>query len=284
MIGGSTANDGNLFVAAAYGNDVNNGAMLSTGNVDTGGDFASVAAVSNTQAAGRDTSTIAATASGANIIRTMIEDNVTGAGVSTSGNTIQASAHGNRATANELIVSGNNIDTASTTPTTGVTTTFDGSGNAVLTANASFAVQNAQSETGAISASQLDNPATPTTAAGMLTVVGGDVADATILSEANRSVASATGNSANSTLSVAANGIASTTGLQNFQTSDADLSADIGLQGTIGTDPINFAGVSGAGVITGTGSSLTGGSILTLDAVTTIAFDFSAPSALPALR
>lgn len=257
VIGSTVSNASNNFVAAAYGNDAANSATLAVDNIDSGDSgFASVAAVSNTQAAGAPGSTIAATATGGNVVFTGIQRDVTDSSVSTSGNAIQALAYGNRASGNTLTVAGaNNIDTVSETPTTGVTAASGLAGDLGLTANASFAVQNAQSANGMIRASQLDDPIIPTVAAGVLTTVGGDVTNASLTSASNQSTASATANSAVNGVSIAGNRLATTSGVQNFQSNNAQISALIGLPGVPGTpasggtDPVDFTFVAtGSGI------------------------------------
>lgn len=235
----TVANTANAYVAAAYGNDAANGATFKVGNVDGIG---TIGAIANTQSAGDATSQISASASGGNVILTSIEDNVSASGVSTSDNAIQALAYGNRATGNVLTVTGNNINSLSAK---GVTATpAGGDGDLVLATSASFAVQNAQAAHGSISATQLDNadPALATTSASVLTTVGsrdddtnavisGDVQNATVTSEGNRLTAAATGNSGASGVSLTGNQVTASTGVQNFQVTDAAISANIGLAG-----------------------------------------------------
>lgn len=253
----TVANTDNAYVGAAYGNDAANSAKLSLGNVDTDG-FAAIGAIANTQSAGTTGSKIAATAAGDSVVLTSIDDNVSASGVSTSDNAVQALAYGNRATGNVLTVTGNNLDSASATAT-GVSATPTGvDGSLALATTSSFSVQNAQAAHGNISATQLDNadPALAATSANVLTTIGtesrgtGDVTNATVTSEGNLLTAAATGNSGVSGVSLTGNQIASSTGVQNFQVTDAAISANIGLAGTPGNpNPDDFTyGVTGTGL------------------------------------
>ncbi|TNE45366.1 MAG: S-layer family protein [Sphingomonadales bacterium] len=278
----TVANEGNAYVAAAYGNDGANAMMLDIGNVDAGG-FAAIGAISNTQAAGDATSAISATATGGDVILTAIEDDVTASGISTSDNLVQALAYGNRTTGNSLTVEGNNITSVKSGGSSiNVNASAPVDGDVSIANGMAFAVQNAQAAHGEITASQLNGaPASATGSAAVLTTIGttaadtGLVAGASVMSEGNRLLASATGNSAVSGVSLEGNQIAASTGVQNFQTSDADLSAYIGLAGSPGIDPINYPGNSGSGTIAGGTSSMGSGSVLTLNSGATLTLDYS---------
>ncbi|KPQ34698.1 MAG: hypothetical protein HLUCCX21_01390, partial [Porphyrobacter sp. HL-46] len=176
---------------------------------------------------------------------------------STSGNAIQAMATGNRAAGNILSVSGTNIATGANIGTAGGMTNVQTGGDRILAANASFTVQNAQSTLGNIQASQLDSPTAPSTAAMIVTGVSGDLTNSTVVSQANTSTAQVTANSAVSGVNIAANDLATTSGVQNYQDNTAGVSALIGLAGTPGTP-----GTSGTPeapfTYTATGSGLVG--------------------------
>ena len=261
----TVANTANAYVAAAYGNDAANSATFELGNLDG---LDTIGAIANTQSAGDATSQISASASGGSVILTSIEDDVEASGVSTSGNAVQALAYGNRATGNVLTVTGNNINSTSAK---GVTATSTG-GDLTLATSATFAVQNAQAAHGSIAATQLDNadPALATTSAGVLTTIGsrdddtdavisGDVQNATVTSEGNRLTAAATGNSGVSGVSLTGNQVTASTGVQNFQVTDAAISANIGLAGddTETTTPFSYI-ITGTGLTFGDGALLTG--------------------------
>lgn len=265
----SVANETNSFVAAAYGNDASNGIDLDAGTIDVGGHVA-VANVTNTQSVA---SAISATATGDDLVLTVIEDNVVDSGVSTSGNTIRALATGNRAgengsVGNSLIVSGTTIDTSGPIGlgSPGMSVSFvGGSGGETreLNANAAFTIQNAQSAQGSISASLVDDVDDPTSSASVRTVIGatrvdpgmpnpgasdGSILGSSVVSDGNLITAAATGNVALNRLALDGNAIATTSGATNFQSSSADLAAVVGAEGMLGSlgGPFNF-------VITGTG-------------------------------
>jgi hypothetical protein len=261
VTGSAVSNTGNAFVAAAYGNDATSAAKLALGTGVTTAGFSSVANVTNAQAVtGSD---ITATATGGTVVKTRIDDNVATSTVSTSGNQIQALAFGNRSTGNTLDVTGNTIDTASATPRTGAV-----SNGAVLTTDASFSVQNAQSGSGTVTATQRDGLAGVGTAASVLASIGGSVTGSTVAAGGNTSTASATGNSAANGLSLAANALSTSSALQNFQTTSASVNALIGQAGTPGSpgtpaDPFSFnaTGSGLVGSVVGSNVTLTGGTL-----------------------
>lgn len=249
----SVTNSSNALVGAAYGNDAANAATVTLGQIDTGidGGFAAVANVTNVQAVGGGAA-IRAEATGGDVVLTDIGESVTDSSVTTSGNAVQALAYGNRSTGNTLNVEGTNIDTA---PALGDSVR----GGATITAgalvtNASFSVQNAQAGQGSITATQRD---LIDDASQVRVTVGDGVSNSSIAAEDNLSVASATSNSAANSLGVSATGLQTTSAVQNFQTTSANVSALIGLAGvpgspgSDGTDdaPFNF---------TTTGDSVTG--------------------------
>lgn len=277
----SVANETNSFVAAAYGNDASNGIDLDAGTIDVGG-HAAVANVTNTQSVA---SSISATATGDDLVLTVIEDNVEASSVSTSGNTIRALATGNRAgengsVGNSLTVSGTTIDTASASFTPGLSVEFAGGGVTELTANAAFTIQNAQSAQGSISASLVDDVDDPTSSASVRTVIGatrtdpgasdGSILGSSVVSDGNLIAAAATGNVASNRLAIDGNSVATTSGATNFQTSSADLSATVGVAGLlagVGPDtPFTFeaTGTGLAGNTVGSTVTLTAGT-LTVD-------------------
>lgn len=232
LLGSSASNDSNALVGAAYGNDVNNDMVLAVGTLTTTGGIAPVGNITNTQAVGG--SDIAAVATGTNVVATDIEDAVVGSSVSTSANTVQVLAFGNRAEGNDLKVTGTTVDTAVASPDIAgaVTAQAIGADLVLLQADASFSVQNAQSGSGSVLASQLDDATTPTAAATIRTSIGDDILGSSVISDGNRSLADATSNRASNSLAIEANSVATTSGLQNFQTTNADVSALIGMEAT----------------------------------------------------
>lgn len=223
---GSVTNEGNAYVAAAYGNDATNGAKLALGTGTTVAGAATVGNLTSVQnVAGAD---ITATASGGSVVRTAIEDDLAASTVSTSGNQIQALATGNRASGNTLAVTGNTLATQTVAPgalSNGVT----------ATANAAFSVQSVQTGSGSVTATLRDGVPVGGTSAQIRTDVGGDVTGSTVVSNGNSASASATSNSAANGLTLAGNGVATSSALQNLQTTSASVNALIGQAGTPGT-------------------------------------------------
>ncbi len=263
----SARNELNAVVAAAYGNDAASAIAIDAGNIGIDileeGEGAAVANVTNTQAVAAD---ISATASGGSVIQAAVDGDVIGSSLSASKNIIQALATGNRATDNSVTVTGTNIEAAGD-GRGGVTFDTD---SGVLAANASFSVQNAQSAHGTVTASQLDNPDSPATAAGVLASVLGDVIGSSVSADGNRSLASATANSAANALSIDVNSLATTSAVQNFQSARADVTALIGLPGTPPTPgtsdaPFNFTveGDNVVATVTGGVATLTAGTLYT---------------------
>jgi hypothetical protein len=263
VTGSSVTNEKNNFVAAAYGNDAASTATLGlgTGVAVVGG--ASIGNVTNVQdVTGADTA-VTATATGGNVVRTSIEDAVTGSTVSTSSNQIQALAFGSRAS-NGLSVTGNGIDTAGTPIALGGAS-FDGTG---ATTDAAFSVQNVQSGAGSVTATQRTGT---TSAAQIRSQIGGDVSNSTITADNNGSSAAATSNSAVNTLGLSGNSLATSSALQNLQMTGASVNALVGSAGTLGssgTPDVPFAfevqvlADSGFGGITvGAGTTITSGSV-----------------------
>jgi hypothetical protein len=253
--GSSVTNDGNAYVAAGYGADAANAATLALGNVNAvGGGFAPIGSLANAQ---NSTGDITATASGGDVVTTEIDRDVAGSTVSTSGNTIQALGFATHASQNALTVDGGVINTTPATGTAGGVSYAGDITGGTMTANAAFDLQNAQSAQGSVTASQLDNPTTPTTAAGVLTTVAGDVANSTLTSASNQSLAGANGNAATNTLTLTADNAATSTGLQNVQYSNAALSSQIGLKGSEGAPGFSTAASgSGSGFLSVAGDTL----------------------------
>lgn len=216
LASGSVANDRNAFVAAAYGNDAASGLALAVNNVNGAG--ASVANVTSTQAVAGKNTVISAIAAGGTAVRTAITGAVDKASVSSSDNTAEALAYGSRATGNTVKVTGNNIDTAG--PTIAGATLVGG----VLSTNAAFSVQNAQSGQGTVSA-QRSGGAT------VRTSIDGAVSGSKVMASDNTSMAGATSNSAVNGVSIDAVGVATTTAVQNLQLSSASVTSLTGQEG-----------------------------------------------------
>ncbi len=247
--GSSAINDGNTVVAAAYGTDSLNRGGLTVGTLDTGDvdpDYSAVLNVTNAQTLAT-ASTVTAEVYGSRTVNTDINDgegDVVESSVSTSSNTIQALAYGNL-TDNGVSASGTNIDTEAD---------YFGGGsrgsanveNLVATTDASFSINNVQAADGTISAALLDVSG-PSSASEVLTDIGDDVSASSVVSNGNALAATVTGNRAANAVSVTGNELATTSALTNLQISEADISAQIGIEGGPatpgGTFPFHIDGV-----------------------------------------
>jgi hypothetical protein len=228
---------GNLLVAAAYGADAKNSGTMNIGNlVSDGGDFVGVLSVTNVQETS-DLSSVSATAGGAQAVLTTVEGSVTGSGVSTSYNAVQALAVANRAD-NDVDVNANNIDTEADFFGVGIVGFAEVDGGTATT-DASFGINNVQSAGGAISASLLMDDA----AVSIITTIGGDVTNSSVSSDGNLLNAGATANRADNAVTVDGNNLATTAALTNYQSlaPAATVSASIGISGT--GDDENIGGV-----------------------------------------
>jgi hypothetical protein len=229
-------NEGNDFVAAAYGSDAVNAASLTgNGNVDSStGGYASVMNITNAQtlvANGNYDSEVVARAAGTAgsgvVVRTEIDGNIEDSTASTSGNAIQAQAIGNQA-GNTLAARVNNVDTE----TDGSFT--QGSGSVVggqASVDASFSVNNVQAASGVITATLWDG--TDATSASVLTQIDGSVIDSSVHSDGNSLSAAATANRADNLIDLAGNQLATATALVNYQIDPTTLTAQVGIAGGV---------------------------------------------------
>jgi hypothetical protein len=243
----SVANDRNAFAAGAFGNDAQNGVSLTATNIVAPG-FASVANVTNTQAVGGNGTAISATAAGGTLERTVVTGNLDRGNVSSSSNSAQALAFGNRATGNSVSVNATNIDTRGV-----VSSGANLSPGLVLTTNASFSVQNAQSGQGSVRAERSGGPE-------VATQIGGDVRTAGVKADGNEAHADATSNSATNGVAIDAANVATTSAVQNAQITtasvDARLGSQAGVQVSVGGAVIQDAAITVDG--NKQGSSATG--------------------------
>ncbi|KPL66927.1 hypothetical protein SZ64_01735 [Erythrobacter sp. SG61-1L] len=243
--GSNITTDSNTLVAAAYGTDSNNQAVLNVGTLnatedDVAGqpDFATVANVTNAQTVTEESS-IYAEASGDELAETEVNGYLDQSSVSTSGNVGQALAYGNRAS-NGLTVTSTNIDTeADAVPypngirgSAEVIAILDG---AEASTDASFSVNNVQSAGGAITASLLDSVVAPDYSLEVVTYIQDEVTDSSVVSNNNLLTAGATGNRADNLIDLSGNTLATTSALVNFQQTEADIQALIGIEGSEGT-------------------------------------------------
>lgn len=243
----SVANDRNAFAAGAFGNDAANGVSLTATNIVAPG-FASVANVTNTQAVGGNGTAISATAAGGTLERTVVTGNLDQGNVSSSSNSAQALAFGNRATGNSVSVNATNIDTRGA-----VNSGANLSPGLVLTTNASFSVQNAQSGQGSVRAERSGGPE-------VSTQIGGDVRTAGVKADGNEAHADATSNSATNGVAIDATNVATTSAVQNAQITTASVDARLGSQAGVQVS-VGGAVIQGAAItVDGNkqGSSATG--------------------------
>ncbi len=235
VAGSSVITDGNSIVGAAYGTDANNQASLDVGNltatpatIPLEPDFATVMNVTNAQTV-TELASVYAEASGSETFESYIGGSVDQSSVSTSENTAQAVAYGNRAS-NGVTVTATNIDTEADSFPAGTRGTAQVVG-AVISTDASFSVNSAQFAGGAITATVLDDVVTPDTSAEVYTYVDLDVTSSSIVSNGNVLTAGATGNRADNLVDLSGNTLATTSALTNFQQSEADIQALIGIEG-----------------------------------------------------
>lgn len=247
LTGSSTTNDGNALIAAGYGLDATNRVALDVGTLDTGTstDPFLVGQLANTQAVAGETAGVSAIVSGGNltapaagnVVTSFVEDTLTNATVTTSANQVQAIATGSGAN-NALDVTANTINATSGEPVLGL-------GEGFLVNRTAFALTNAQSGEGSVTASLAGDPTSPVASASISTVLGatGDpganpaptvnsITGSSVISANNVLTAEGTSNRANNTLSIAANDVTADSGLQNFQVAKADITTVIGAEGT----------------------------------------------------
>lgn len=262
--GSKVENDRNDVVAAAYANSASNSATLNIGSLTAAGD-SNVAGILNVQTLGGlgdpalvtlgDVTAEVRQALG-DVIFTDIEDMVEASSVSTSGNSLQALAYGNRAASNSLTVESTTIAAADSV------TDFQGAylsdpmasllGEDTIGVLAGFGVQNAQaSGSGTIKAQLLDSVGNDE-ANRILTAVGGSVVDSSVVSELNAQIATANANYAANRLELDANAITSTAAVSNTQISASDTQAFIGIAGSPAIPGVSVSGTVVEGIWTST--------------------------------
>ncbi|KPL66800.1 hypothetical protein SZ64_00990 [Erythrobacter sp. SG61-1L] len=236
-VSGSTlVTDDNVLVGAAYGNDATNAASLNVGNLtateDTIGgepDFATVMNVTSVQTVATGSS-ITVQAGGLNTFETQIGyysgGGVSTSSVSTSDNSVQALAYGNRA-GNTLSVNATNIDTEADSFPGGTRGEASVEGGIAQT-DASFGVNNAQAAAGTIDVSLTNRSGNAP--AGVMTQVVNEVSSSSVVSNGNMLSSGATANRADNLLDLSANGLATTGALTNFQIANADVTSNIGVE------------------------------------------------------
>ncbi|HTN14680.1 MAG TPA: hypothetical protein VL094_07730 [Sphingomonadaceae bacterium] len=222
---GSATNDGNAVVAAAYGTNAANRASLDVGSLTTAdSDFASVLNLTNAQTvSGALDNVIYAEVSGGDyVVLTHVEMQLVGSSLSTSDNVLQALAQGNLAD-NRVAVGGTGIDTAADALARGSASVL---GN-VTSTDTSFTLNNVQASDGTIIATLR----TPDDTAKILTRVGDFVLASSIANDGNSLSAAATGNRADNLMTLDATTLATSSAVTNYQNSQADITAQIGIAG-----------------------------------------------------
>jgi hypothetical protein len=241
--GSEAVNESNTFAAAAYGNESASSASLDIGTLNAGDEYASVLNVTNVQSL-TAVSEVYAEASGGPVVLTEIAESVEDSSVSTSLNKVQALAFGNL-TDNSVSATGTNIDTEYDTSGFG---DFRGQASVIdneANTDASFGLNNVQAVAGAITATTLSTPVDdePVVAIRIVTAIGAsddfdsDVEQSSVVSDGNTISAGATGNRADNSVTVGGGdgdevtALASTSALTNFQISEAQIAALIGIEG-----------------------------------------------------
>lgn len=238
--GSSVRNDSNTVLAAAYGTSAASDAVLDLGtlsvlNFGEGGvdNYSAIANVTNDQLVNAAI-TARVSLSGSALFTTDVEDDVfDGSSVSTSSNVMQAQALGNNAISNSLSVDGTslNVFAGSTGTDAGIVTLASGT---VVNTDAAFSVVNTQFSASSTVLASLRNfsPTADFDAADVLTRIGDDLRDSSVVSLANQALATAVGNKASNALDISATTLRTTGALANLQTGGADVFALIGREGT----------------------------------------------------
>lgn len=276
--GSAVRNDGNTVLAAAYGTSVASDAVLNIGTLSVSGgtSYAPVANVTNVQSLDASV-TARVSVNNAALFTTDIEDDVFGgSSVSTSGNVMQVQALGNNAISNSLTVTSTSIDVfANGAALAGYVNLVEG-----VSTGAALTVVNTQnaSDTSVVLAT-LRNVG-DSQAASVLTTVGSEVSNSSVVSIGNKALATAVANKAANVLDISATSLRTTGALANVQTSGADVSALIGLAGTApvaGTPAASYT-TGGAGTYNQTSfNSLT--EVLTIASGGSVTIDISATPA-----
>lgn len=258
-------NDSNTASSSIRGNEATSTVNLTLTNVVTGVVATpapgTVAAIGNSQ---NVDGTISATTMGVAglAVETAIGATLDDSTVSTSSNTVSASATANTG-ANRIVVQANDVDTGLTaTPGAVVSPTVVGGGVSSATSTAAFAVSSTQQAQGSVAASLVDNAATPTSGARIETSVDGNISESTIASNLNTLLATATGNEitpSTNAISITGTNVQTTTAVANNQSLLADVSAVIGVEGGTRsiTETLNYSGTVVAGTATINGSDYT---------------------------
>lgn len=277
VTGSNVATDDNTMSASATANSADNSISLSFNNLvgtASGAGTGVIAATANEQTlADNATVTARVVGTGGVPILTAVDSDAgetVGSSISTSGNTVSASANGNVTSGNDVVVDATNITSGSeAAPSIGATT-------GAQTTTGSFVAASTQLSGADILASQRDSGgATSNT---IRTTFGNDIQDSsTVVSDDNVLSAVATANSANNavqlgdanTATVAASGT-----VANYQATAAagSVTAEIGITGS---DPVaGFTSLNAATTLSTTSDITYGGGVLTVGTnPVTVTFD-----------
>jgi hypothetical protein len=236
VAGSTLGNTANSQLAAAVGNDASNVLSLDANGIGSvAGGASSVANVTSVQAAA---SSVSASSLGRNVVLTHVEDDVTGSTLNTSGNAITAQVAGNQVI-NRLLADGNAIDTAvATTPVVAAASVSP----EALSVSAALSLANAQTSSGAISATHVIGleAASIRTEVGTLADGTGAVAGSTIASSDNKALVSAVANTADNGLGLTGTNLSTTSALANSQVSASAVTAQSGLAAQTANSSVPF--------------------------------------------
>jgi hypothetical protein len=270
-------NDSNTQSATAYGLTAGNAISLSFNNLEgtatTTADGAVLAGVANQQTQSGAGITATNTSEDSFAVLTDIDGSVTGSSLSTSSNTVSASAFGNRTTANSVTIAANNMTLASgqvATPSIDETT-----GDIVATADV-VAASSQEFENSSVSATQVSGG----TSNWIYTDVSGPVGTSSVVSNSNTLSVAATANSASNATSigtVTTSALETSSAVANYQdVTGGTVTAALGSAGTAATPGYSSSNGAtnndfGAGDVTEDGADLytaVGNQTLTFESAT----------------
>lgn len=252
------ANNNNNASALLIGNEVANTASLAGNSIVTIDEVTdepvpgAAAAISSLQIFNAN-ATATAMADAGQAVRTIVGDTVTDSTLTTSSNTVEATAIGNTGAnhVNAGVSGGANAinTTGSGTGAPATANAIGGLAGTVSTTGAGFELSSAQTSSGSITATlQSDDGLT---SASIATEIGDDISSSTVASNGNTLSATATANeitTQTNEIEVTGNTVSTTTALANFQATDADVSAVVGAPGTPAVAPQTFTLPSGTTV------------------------------------
>ena len=241
----TVTNDANTRVAAAYGNDASSRIAIDATVIDPNA-FTEVAASVSQQELN---ASVLARANGDSVVTTNVDGSVLNSSVSTSSNTVEAMAMGNRTTTTSVMVGATTIDTQS--PAAAAATVVDATS---ARGGASFDAVSSQIAQGAVTASLRDS--LNLDSSWIETAVAGDVISSSVTSELNTLRASAAANTGLTAVALDATNINTTTSVANAQIAQANVSALIGVAGTGATpaDPFSYTEVLADGYVWNSGT------------------------------